>query len=103
MTPPFGTYAPSALQNSLINLARNSGLHRGFYRPTLNRLLNALKSGPLDVTRDIGSYRLHYQDNLIEIGILLHPTYNSREIDFCRQGVADGGTFVDIGANINEG
>jgi FkbM family methyltransferase len=100
VTPPFGTYAPTGLQAALIKLARNSGLHRGFYRPALNRLLNALKSGPLDVTRDIGSYRLHYQDNLIEIGILLHPTYNSREIEFCREAVADGGVFVDVGANI---
>ena len=100
MTPPFGTYAPSGLQGAIIDLARNSGLHRGFFRPTLNRLLNGLKAGPLDVKRDIGSYRLHYQDNLIEIGILLHPTYNSREIAFCAEAVADGGWFIDVGANI---
>ena len=100
MTPPFGACAPTPMHDALIKLARNSGLHRGFYRPTLNRILNSMRPGPLDVTRNIGSFRLHYQDNLIEIGILLHPTYNAREIDFCRQGVAEGGTFVDIGANI---
>lgn len=100
MTPAFGSHPPTALQAALIDLARNTKLHRGFWRPMLNRMLNGLKSGPLDVERDIGRYRLHYQDNLIEIGILLHPAYNAREIAFCREAVADGGWFVDIGANI---
>lgn len=100
MEPPFGAHAPNGAQAALIALARNTGLHRGFWRPGLNRLLNGLKRGPLDVERDIGRFRLHYQDNLIEIGILLHPTYNAREIAFCAEAVADGGWFVDIGANI---
>lgn len=100
MTPPFGSLKPTPLQQAVINIARNSGFHRGFWRPTIRNLLNALKPGPLDVVRDIGSYRLHYQDNLIESGILLHPTYNGRDIAFCTEAVKDGGVFIDVGANI---
>lgn len=100
MDPPFGALAPSGLQKAIIDFARASGFYRGFWRPSIKTLLNSIKPGPLDVSGPLGSYRLHYQDNLIEIGILLHPTYNGRDIAFCREAVQDGGVFVDIGANI---
>lgn len=100
LEPPFGTYAPTPAQGAVIGLARGSFLHRGDFRPAMGALLNSLRSGPLDVERDHGRFRLHYRDNLIEIGLLLHPTYNHREIRFIREAVEGGGTFIDIGANI---
>jgi FkbM family methyltransferase len=100
VTPDFGTHAPSAIQGALIALARHTTLHRGFWRPTISALLGGLQRGPLDVACAYGRYRLHYRDNLIELGILLHPSYNSREIAFCAEAVAGGGCFVDVGANI---
>ncbi len=99
LDPPFGTYAPTALQKAVISLARSTFLHRGDFRPLISKLLTALRKGPLDVERDTGRFRLHHADNLIEIGLLLHPTYNSQEIDFIAASL-DEGVFLDIGANI---
>jgi FkbM family methyltransferase len=97
--PPFGTYAPTALQSAVIGLARSTFLHRGDFRPAVGALLTALRAGPIDVEREGGRFRLHHADNLIEIGLLLHPTYNQREIGFLAE-TRDEGVFLDIGANI---
>lgn len=99
LDPPFGTYAPTALQAAVIGLARSTFLHRGDFRPAVGGLLSALRKGPIDVEREGGRFRLHHEDNLIEIGLLLHPTYNRREIEFIA-GTIDEGVFLDIGANI---
>jgi FkbM family methyltransferase len=100
LDPPFGAFAPTPVQKAVINFARATFFHRGDWRPMMGRLLAGFRSGPVDVERDIGKYRLHYLDNLIEIGVLLHPKYNGRDIAFCREVVDDGGWFVDVGANI---
>jgi hypothetical protein len=46
---PFGAFAPNAAQAAIIRLATQSGLKRGAFRPWLSRLVNLLRSGPLDV------------------------------------------------------
>lgn len=100
LDPPFGALAPTPGQAALIRLARSTFLHRGTFRPFMARRLHALRPGPLDIVRDFGSFRLHYTDNVIEIGLLLHPTYNFEDIAFITEAMQDGGTFLDLGANI---
>lgn len=99
LTPPFGAYAPTAAQKIVIGLARSTFLHRGDFRPMVSGLLTLLRKGPIDIARGAGNFRLHHADNLIEIGLLLHPTYNAQEIAFISE-VMDAGVFLDIGANI---
>lgn len=96
---PWGTYGPSAMQRMLIHLARNSVLHRGKFRHAMTRLISSLGT-PLDVVFRGSRYRIDGKQNLIEYGLLLHPTYNAKEIDFLIEGLSDGGVFVDIGSNI---
>lgn len=99
LDPPFGAFAPNALQTAVIDVARSTFLHRGDFRPAVSGALTALRKGPIDVERHGGRFRLHHADNLIEIGLLLHPTYNVREIDFLAETLSEG-VFLDIGANI---
>ncbi len=64
------------------------------------RLLNWIRSGPVDVASQYGLFRVHPTTNLVDGALLLHPNYNQDEIDFLKEGLARDGTFVDIGANI---
>ncbi len=64
------------------------------------RLLNALRSGPVDVESVFGRFRAYPTTNLVDSALLIHPCYNKEEIDFLKAGTGPGGTFVDIGANI---
>ncbi len=99
--PPFGTFAPNFAQRAVIALARATILHRGLFRHRISRLIVALGGGkPIDITFRGGNFRIKAENNLIEYGLMLHPTYNKADIDFLLQAVADGGTFVDIGCNI---
>ena len=99
LNPPFGAFAPTAAQKAVIGFARSTFLHRGDFRPMISGLLTGLRKGPLDMDRHGGRFRLHHADNLIEIGLLLHPTYNVQEIDFLADTLSEG-VFLDIGANI---
>ncbi|WP_114647874.1 FkbM family methyltransferase [Zhengella mangrovi] len=99
-TAPFGTFAPNAWQRALIAAARGSFLHRGTFRRTMFRLIQGGAKNPVDIAFRDCAFRLHGQDNLIEYGILLHPAYNSRDIDFLLEGASGGDSFVDIGSNI---
>lgn len=97
---PFGRFQASILQRLVLALTRIPPLYRGSLRPTWVKLLNALRAGPVDVTTIYGRFRVHPTTNLVEGALLLHPAYNREEIDFLKDGVATGGTFVDVGANI---
>lgn len=97
---PFGAFAPNAAQAALISLATRSGLKRGAFRPWMSRLVNLLRSGPVDVQYQGASFRLHHQGSATERGALFNPDYNLDELDFLRQHTPVGGTFVDVGANV---
>ena len=99
--PPFGSYLPNIAQRSLIALARRTILHRGLFRHRISRLVIALGGGnPVDIVFRGGNFRIKAENNLIEYGLMLHPTYNKADIDFLLEAVAIGGTFVDLGCNI---
>ncbi len=97
---PFGAFAPSAAQAAIIALANGTRLKRGAFRPMLSRLLNLLRSGPVDVQYQGASFRLHHQLSATERGALFNPDYNGEELDYLRSRVPPGGCFVDIGANV---
>jgi FkbM family methyltransferase len=97
---PFGALAPNAAQAALIALAQRTGLKRGAFRPMLSRLLNLLRSGPLDVKYQGAAFRFHHQGSATERGALLNPDYNIEELTFLRAHARQGGVFVDVGANV---
>jgi len=99
--PSFGAYAPNRLQSALLALAHVPPFYRGVLRRPMANLVRALGRTPvIDLTKKGVSFRLRQGTNLIEDGILVHPAYNSVEIDFLREGTPVGGVFVDLGANI---
>lgn len=97
---PFGAFAPNAAQAAILALAQRTGLKRGAFRPMLSRLLNLIRSGPLDVRYQGGAFRLYHQGSATERGALLNPDYNLEELQFLRTHVRKGGVFVDVGANV---
>lgn len=97
---PFGEFAPSLGQSIALALIRIPPLYRGSLRPFWVRVLNALRSGPVDVSSSYGKFRIYPTTNLVDSALLIHPYYNQAEITFLREGLSAGGTFVDIGANI---
>src|SRR5947208_2361667 len=97
---PFGAFAPNAAQAAIISLAQRTGLKRGAFRPTLSRLINLLRAGPLDVPYQGGSFRFYHQASATERGALFNPDYNIEELNFLRAHVPKGGVFVDVGANV---
>jgi FkbM family methyltransferase len=97
---PFGRLAPNAAQAAIIALAQRTGLKRGAFRPMLSRLINLLRSGPLDVNYQGAAFRFYHQGSATERGALLNPDYNIEELQFLRAHVRDGGAFVDVGANV---
>jgi len=97
---PFGALAPNAVQAAIIALAQRTGLKRGAFRPMLSRVLNLLRSGPLDVKYQGGAFRFYHQGSATERGALLNPDYNIEELRFLRAHLAQGGVFVDVGANV---
>lgn len=99
--PPFGAFAPRGLQAVVLGLARVPPFYRGTLRRPMANLVRRLgATGTVDVTTRDVSYRLRRGTNLIEDGILVHPSYNGVEIEFLLAGMPEGGTFIDLGANI---
>jgi FkbM family methyltransferase len=97
---PFGTFAPNAAQAAIISLAQRTRLKRGAFRPWLSRIINLLRSGPLDVRYQGAAFRFYHQASATERGALFNPDYNIEELQFLRTHVRDGGVFVDVGANV---
>ena len=99
-TAPFGAFAPNAAQAAIISLTQGTGLKRGAFRPWMSRLVNLLRRGPVDVQYQGASFRFYHQGSATERGALFNPDYNLDELDFLRQHTPDGGTFIDVGANV---
>ena len=97
---PFGAFAPTWAQASIIKLAHRSRLKRGAFRPMLSRLVNLLRAGPVDAAYQGARFRLYHQASATERGALFNPDYNLEELEFLRAHAPSGGVFVDIGANV---
>jgi FkbM family methyltransferase len=96
---PFGAFAPTAAQRAIIALARRTRLKRGAFRPVLSRLLNLLRTGPVDVQYQGAAFRFYHLTSATERGALFNPDYNIDELDFLRAHTPSGGVFIDVGAN----
>ncbi|MFZ1970035.1 MAG: FkbM family methyltransferase [Bradyrhizobium sp.] len=99
-TAPFGAFAPNAAQAAVIRLTHRSGLKRGAFRPWMSRLVNLLRSGPVDAQYQGASFRFYHQASATERGALFNPDYNLEELAFLRAHTTDGGVFIDVGANV---
>lgn len=97
---PFGTYSPGPVQRAVIAVTRRTILRRGIARHQIARLLLSRGAGKLDVYFRGAPFRVGSGNNLIEIGILLRPEYNGREIEFLLMDAPDDAVFVDIGCNV---
>ena len=98
--PPFGAFAPTPAQAAIIALAHRSGLKRGVFRPWLSRLIDLIRSGPIDTHYQGATFRLHHLASATERGALFNPDYNIEELDFLRAHTRLGGVFIDVGANV---
>jgi FkbM family methyltransferase len=98
--PPFGAFAPNGAQRAVIALAHRSRLKRGAFRPMLSRLVNWLRSGPVDTQYQGAAFRFYHQASATERGALFNPDYNLEELDFLRAHTPQFGVFVDVGANV---
>jgi hypothetical protein len=97
MPPPnlrFGSFAPSLLQRLVLGLTRIPPLYRGSLRPTWAKIINLLRSGPVDVGSTYGNFRVYPKTNLVDSAILLHPAYNKEVLDFLKNGLPDAGLFL---------
>lgn len=97
---PFGSYVPNALQRAVIDAAHGSSLKHGAFRPWLSHLVRLFGAGPIDVSYQGASFRLHDLASGAERGVLFNPDYNLPELDFLREYLPRGGVFVDAGANV---
>ncbi len=99
--PPFGAYAPTALQSLLIGLAENTALGRGSLRWMISQMIEGIRPGPVDVERFGIKQRLHhYGPYFVEKKMLLHiHDYDHRELAQLRAAARPGFHFVDVGAN----
>jgi FkbM family methyltransferase len=98
--PPFGALAPTGMQAALLSIIRHSFLRRGDFRRYFTPLLNSLRPTAIDGEFRGAKFRLHYQDNLAETGMLCSPHYNDSELKFLMDATPAGGVFVDLGANV---
>jgi FkbM family methyltransferase len=98
--PPFGAFAPNAAQRAIIVMAQRTRLKRGAFRPTLSRLVNLFRTGPIDAHYQGAAFRFYHQASATERGALFNPDYNIEELDFLRAHTPVGGVFVDVGANV---
>ncbi|MDJ0921157.1 MAG: FkbM family methyltransferase [Henriciella sp.] len=99
---PSQSYAPGPLTAALLGLSRHTLFGRGQLRKLMAKGVRALNpETPLDVSLYGGRARLHHTGNNSEVKALLSPKRFSREeYAFCAEHMpAEGGVFLDIGAN----
>ena len=99
LSAPFGHHRPTFMQRCLIALARNTPLHHGRMRHKISDLIYKIGS-PVDIARSGSNFRVGMHPNLIEYGLMLHPSYNASDIAFLSEGLNAGSVVVDIGSNI---
>ena len=98
--PPYGVFAPTPAQAAVIALAHRTGIKRGVFRPWLSRLVDLIRSGPVDTHYQGAAFRFHHLASATERGALFNPDYNLEELNFLRTHTPVGGVFVDVGANV---
>lgn len=97
----WGAYAPGAAGRFLL-LLKQLGLARGAAKKHLARLWSQLGLvTPVDIIYSALKFRVHPFDNVVENKMLFGSKLrDEQELKILRGAVADGGVFLDIGANI---
>lgn len=97
----WGSLAPSGLGAALL-WARKAGAVHGAMKKLMARVWAGLGlTTPVDIVYEGLKFRVHPWDNTVEYKMLFGSKPRDRaEIRQLRSYVADGGVFVDIGANI---
>lgn len=98
----FGTYQPTPAASAIISLSRFLSRSPVLSTHRFARfLISRVSDGPFDVTALGVRLRSHPWDNRSDSKLLLTPHHCSpREFTILREALAEGGVFVDIGANI---
>ena len=98
---PIGTYAPSKLQRLIIAIVRKNPLLRSAIRTRANKLLQKIRSGPIDHTLFGWNFRFFPAENTGDRKALLTPSgFDKLECDLIIKYLAADGVFLDIGSNI---
>lgn len=99
--PVWGTFAPRGLGRVLL-VFRSLGLSHGVVKKHLARLWSSLGVPvPVDIRYDGLKFRIHPHDNAVENKLLFGSSHrDARELALLRAVLAEGGAFLDIGANI---
>ena len=71
--PPYGAFAPTPAQAAVIALAHRTGIKRGVFRPWLSRLVDLIRSGPVDTHYQGAAFRFHHLASATERGALFNP------------------------------
>ena len=97
----WGAFAPTGAGRVLL-LLKQLGLARGSAKKHLGRLWARMGLGtPVDIRYSGLKFRVHPFDNTVENKMLFGSKLrDEQELKILRASVADGGVFLDIGANI---
>ncbi|WOI53732.1 FkbM family methyltransferase [Parvularcula sp. LCG005] len=100
---PYGHYRPAPGQRALLSISRHLPTWEPTYRLALSlqKPLLASMTGPLDVETFGAKIRFHPWQNVCERRALLTPErFDPHERAALRAALPEGGTFVDLGANV---
>ena len=101
LTEPFGAYAPTWLQATLIRLGRANPIFRAAFRTRINRLLQNIRAGAIDYELFGWDFRFFPADNTADRKALLTPKgFDRRECELIAEHLDPNGLFLDIGSNI---
>lgn len=97
----WGRFAPTGLARALL-LIQQCGFARGSVKKHLGKLWQRMGLPiPVDIRYAGLKFRLHPFDNTVEYKMLFGSRpRDEQEMKALRSAVADGGVFLDIGANI---
>lgn len=99
-TNSFGNHAPSKALSLVIKICQTPPFNRGSLRSFAAHKITQLAGGKLDIWFRNCAYRISDMRNPIEGGMLLYSNYNANELNFLIGGIRNGGTAIDLGANI---
>jgi FkbM family methyltransferase len=98
--PAWGEYQPRG-RDRILRMITRLGLSRGAAKDLIYRLYRARRDqSPVDIACYGIKWRLHPWDNITEKKILCgSKPSDRRELEFLRNSLQEGGSFVDVGAN----
>jgi FkbM family methyltransferase len=98
---PFGAYKPTLVQKLLIAITQKNMVARAAIRTRINRILESIRSGPIDSKLYGYDFRFFPFENTGDRRALLSPNaFDNKECLLIAKYLPKNGVFLDIGANI---